>query len=199
MYEYSSVRSSSYDLEGLIASLNAKDSEGWEVVSVVPAGGELAAILRRSANASRSGEDSQGSTGGMSSGQSEVAPVESAPVQAAASPTPPEPAVFEPAYQAQEAPPVQEPSGWAAAVEPTSAPSSSSPPVSASPDPSPAPVAAPVASSAPPTQVQSAVPTTPAGWYPDPSGRFEMRYWDGNGWTEHVARGGQEFTVPPVA
>jgi hypothetical protein len=40
---------------------------------------------------------------------------------------------------------------------------------------------------------------TPAGWYPDPSGRFEMRYWDGLAWTEHVSRQGQQFTDPPTA
>ena len=28
----------------------------------------------------------------------------------------------------------------------------------------------------------------PAGWYPDPSGRFEVRYWNGQTWTEHTAR-----------
>ena len=39
----------------------------------------------------------------------------------------------------------------------------------------------------------------PAGWYADPSGRFELRYWDGNAWTEHVSRAGQQFTDPPVA
>lgn len=39
----------------------------------------------------------------------------------------------------------------------------------------------------------------PASWYADPSGRFELRYWDGKEWTEHVARGGQQFTDPPVA
>jgi hypothetical protein len=39
----------------------------------------------------------------------------------------------------------------------------------------------------------------PAGWYADPSGRFELRYWDGNQWTEHVSRDGQQFTDPPVA
>ncbi len=41
--------------------------------------------------------------------------------------------------------------------------------------------------------------TVPAGWYADPSGRFELRYWDGSQWTEHVARGGQQYTDPPVA
>jgi hypothetical protein len=40
---------------------------------------------------------------------------------------------------------------------------------------------------------------TPAAWYADPSGRYELRYWDGSEWTEHVARGGQQFVDPPVA
>ncbi|KAF2413490.1 hypothetical protein B1729_09325 [Microbacterium sp. B35-04] len=28
--------------------------------------------------------------------------------------------------------------------------------------------------------------TTPADWFPDPTRRFERRYWDGSAWTEHV-------------
>ena len=47
------------------------------------------------------------------------------------------------------------------------------------------------------TSTTSAV--APAAWYPDPSKRFELRYWDGAEWTEHVARGGQQFTDQPVA
>jgi hypothetical protein len=39
----------------------------------------------------------------------------------------------------------------------------------------------------------------PAAWYPDPSGRYELRYWNGSAWTEHVSRSGQQFTDPPVA
>ena len=42
-------------------------------------------------------------------------------------------------------------------------------------------------------------PAVPAAWYKDPSGRYEMRYWNGTTWTEHVSRGGQQFTDPPVA
>lgn len=87
-----------------------------------------------------------------------------------------------------------EPSGWAAA-----------------PDPSPA--ARPVSTSAvygsatpsvstQPTVVASnnaPASSTPAGWYHDPSGRYELRYWDGRQWTEHVARAGNQYTDPPVA
>jgi hypothetical protein len=32
-----------------------------------------------------------------------------------------------------------------------------------------------------------AEPNAPADWYPDPSGEARLRYWDGSGWTEHVA------------
>ncbi len=46
---------------------------------------------------------------------------------------------------------------------------------------------------------QSGNTGAPAAWYPDPSNRFELRYWDGSEWTEHVARGGQQFTDPPIA
>ena len=39
----------------------------------------------------------------------------------------------------------------------------------------------------------------PAAWYPDPAGRFELRYWNGSAWTEHVSRNGQQSTDAPVA
>jgi glycerol uptake facilitator-like aquaporin len=29
--------------------------------------------------------------------------------------------------------------------------------------------------------------TTPAGWYPDPAGSTQLRYFDGVTWTEHLA------------
>jgi hypothetical protein len=48
-------------------------------------------------------------------------------------------------------------------------------------------------------QTASAAAAAPAGWYADPSGRFELRYWDGGQWTEHVSRAGQQYTDPPVA
>jgi uncharacterized protein YxjI len=40
--------------------------------------------------------------------------------------------------------------------------------------------------------------TSPPAWHPDPFGRFESRYWDGERWTEHVSRAGQALVDPPV-
>ena len=38
--------------------------------------------------------------------------------------------------------------------------------------------------------------TTAADWYPDPYGRSELRYWDGNAWTDHVSSNGRQSTDP---
>ncbi len=38
-----------------------------------------------------------------------------------------------------------------------------------------------------------------AGWFPDPLGRHEARYWDGNAWTAHVSDAGQVTTDPLFA
>jgi len=81
-------------------------------------------------------------------------------------------------------------------------------PVAANPTPTPAanptPVSQPAATTAssnPATATASSVgdAVAPAAWYPDPSGRYELRYWNGSAWTEHVSRNGQQFTDPPVA
>jgi uncharacterized protein YxjI len=46
------------------------------------------------------------------------------------------------------------------------------------------------------TQQQSGPPVHPAGWFPDPLGRHEQRYWDGQQWTEHVASHGRQGVDP---
>ena len=39
--------------------------------------------------------------------------------------------------------------------------------------------------------------TNPQGWYPDPYGRHELRYYDGALWTEHVSNHGKQSVDPP--
>jgi Protein of unknown function (DUF2510) len=36
-----------------------------------------------------------------------------------------------------------------------------------------------------------------AGWLPDPSGRYERRYWSGQAWTDHVTSDGVPGSDPP--
>ena len=41
-------------------------------------------------------------------------------------------------------------------------------------------------------------PVVAAGWYPDPVQRHELRYWDGTGWSHHVAEHGVAGTDPLI-
>jgi uncharacterized protein YxjI len=45
---------------------------------------------------------------------------------------------------------------------------------------------------------QQQQPQSPAGWYADPLGRHQLRYYDGSQWTEHVSSNGQTSVDPPV-
>jgi hypothetical protein len=174
MPKYEIVKSSSYDPSALAEQLTQKSAEGWEVVAIVPTGGDVTAFIRRD------GDE----------------PAETPAIEAPAAEAPAMANIYTPE-------PVAEPAGWGVAPESSSAP-----------EPAPmAPIAEPVTSQAPPTVAMyqpsqpaasstppsAAVPSVPAGWYADPSGRFEQRYWDGGTWTEHVARGGAQYTDPPVA
>ncbi len=47
------------------------------------------------------------------------------------------------------------------------------------------------------TTTSASTPQVPANWYPDPSKRHELRYWNGSAWTEHVATGGVQSIDPP--
>lgn len=76
--------------------------------------------------------------------------------------------------------PTAEPAGWAVAPEPAPA--------------AMAPISTPAYQPA-----AAATPAVPAGWYADPAGRFDLRYWDGGAWTEHVSRAGQQYTDAPSA
>lgn len=66
------------------------------------------------------------------------------------------------------------------------------PPVAPMPvTPPPLPVAA-----APAPAPQPSPTTAPAGWVTDPSGRHELRYWDGTAWTSHVSDQGVTSSDP---
>ena len=39
-------------------------------------------------------------------------------------------------------------------------------------------------------------PLLDEGWYSDPTGRYEARYWDGQKWTKHVSHYGATGTDP---
>jgi hypothetical protein len=205
MQEFSSVIASSYDAESLAPLLNEKAADGWSVVSIVAAGTNIVAYLQREAS------DAPSATDDAPAVESPVAeaPVEEAPVAETPAEEPAVDAPFVPAAAAavaavEETPAVDEPAGWATAPEETAEasiadlaaqvsepepePAAAEPAAAAEPEPAAAAEAAPAAES-----------TVPAGWYADPSGRFELRYWDGTAWTEHVSRAGQQFTDPPVA
>jgi Protein of unknown function (DUF2510) len=199
MYEYSSVNASAYDVDSLVAKLNGRSAEGWDVVSVLSSGGDIVAILKREGT-------------GVSAVAAVAEPVvEAAPAPsydyAAAAPAAtiveaaPAPVVeaVAPIAVPEPAAPVAEPVGWgaSAAETVTSSFDSGTAAVAAAAVAAPAVVAA--AAPTAPAVAPAAVVTTPAGWYPDPSGRFEMRYWDGTAWSEHVSRQGQQYTDPPVA
>jgi Protein of unknown function (DUF2510) len=211
MFEYDSVSASAYDANSLVGKLNEKASDGWEVVSIVPTGGEVTAFLKRTAAA---GSDGQAAATAEPEADSAAIAVVT-PVS--------EPAGWasEPSTKAADEPGASTESAWgtgaagaagAAAVEDAVAdpetPAAPEPVATPEPEPTPVPETAPASEPEPsytaaaasaPAAAAASVPTTPAGWYPDPSGRYEMRYWDGDKWTEHVSRQGQTYTDPPVA
>jgi hypothetical protein len=213
MFEYDSVSSSAYDVKALIGKLNERASEGWEVVSIVPTGGDITAILQRSQP-----DEKKGATEALSAAatKGDAAKDEAGDKTAAAAGAMAGAAGASRESSTPSSRPegVQEPPGWGTAPGPDregagagaviggpavaagSSPSSSGAgaPPSASTAPGAASTPGPAASSA-----AAGRPTTPAGWYPDPSRRYEMRYWDGDKWTEHVSRQGQTHTDPPVA
>ncbi len=195
MQEFESISASSYDPSALAAKLTAKAAEGWSVVAIVPTGGDVTAFLSR--------ETGDADTSASAETPEAVVPDEEVAEEATA----PEPTETEPEPE----PEVSEPSGWAIAPEPATPtipePTPSyqptttyQPEASPSSEPTPQSASAPDPPAAVPTPDPPApTPAVPSGWYADPAGRFELRYWDGSTWTEHVSRAGQQFTDPPVA
>lgn len=170
MQEFSSISVSSYEAGSLADRLTEQSRDGWHVVAVVPTGSTVTAYLCR---------DTDGAE-------------PAAPTITESEPTPePEPAI-EP-----------EPTFAAVVPEPAAEPAPEPAPEPASDEPVTADVAATSDTATSDTSTSDATAAAagaaPAGWYADPAGRFELRYWDGGQWTEHVSRAGQQYTDPPVA
>ena len=172
MQEFSSISVSSYEAESLSDRLTEQSAAGWSVVAVVPAGSQVVAYLSREAG----GDDSPSAMAGTAVMSDSVADAPNAHI----------PAIDQPVMgDAVEADPVTEAPGWATTV--------TADPEPAVVTPEPTPVVATTAAAA--TTANAA----PAGGYADPSARYDLRYWAGSEWTEHVSRNGQQATDPPVA
>ena len=172
MQEFSSISVSSFEADSLTSQLTEQSANGWNLVSIVPTGTTITAYLSRAA----------GSTSTPITKVVEPAFVESAFVESAVDAAP-EPDLAPTIPTVSVSSPVDEPAGWAIEPEAVSDTVSSG--------------VAEVSADA--GQPAAAAGAAPAGWYSDPSSRFELRYWDGNQWTEHVSRAGQQYTDPPVA
>ena len=170
MYEFDSISVSSYEASSLAAKLTERSGDGWDVVAIVPAGSEITAYLRRAGSGSSESATAADTAGAAAA--SSTSSWDTAGAGAAAASTPSEPA------------------GWGTAPESTLDHLDVHRPGAGGRPPPPAAATTP----ATPT-----TPSVPAGWYNDPAGRYELRYWDGTAWTEHVSRAGQQFMDPPVA
>jgi hypothetical protein len=213
MQEFESISASSYDPSALATKLTAKAADGWSVVAIVPTGGDVTAFLSRDKADADAAKPATSEADKDDKPADEMGALVLPAKDGAASETKAEEKVEEP---------VSEPSGWAiapeaaaataaaAATTPTLSGTGAGPATTPETQPAvtvPAAAAAAAATPAPATPAPAAVatpdpapaPAVPAGWYADPAGRFELRYWDGTTWTEHVSRSGQQFTDPPVA
>jgi|HigsolmetaAR201D_1030396.scaffolds.fasta_scaffold11974_1 hypothetical protein len=171
MYEFDSVSVSTYEAGSLAAKLTERSADGWEVVAIVPTGSDVTAYLKRA-----TAKDSSGTTA-----ESAVTAASAAGESTSSG--------------------VSEPAGWGTAPAATGASSSSwgSTASGSSPSDTGQGWGSTATTTTSGTPSQPATPSVPPGWYHDPSGRYELRYWDGTAWTEHVSRNGQQYTDPPVA
>jgi hypothetical protein len=167
--EFSSISVSSYDAASLADRLTEKSAEGWEVVAIVPAGTNVTAYLARASTGLPGAATTTVDSAARSGDTAGAASGAASGVAAGAS--------------------------TAAA---TGSPQSATSPWSQS-GTSGAVGTATGGQVASQTAAAVSEASAPAGWYADPAGRFELRYWDGGQWTEHVSRAGQQYTDPPVA
>ncbi|MEO6652426.1 MAG: DUF2510 domain-containing protein [Ilumatobacteraceae bacterium] len=180
MQEFSSISVSSYEAGSLADRLTEQAGDGWSVVAIVPTGSTITAYLGRDANGSTSTESSSSAHSVSPSGVDTSDGADDGPSIPSAT------TATTIGHDTEAADPVSESPGWASGGAATVS------------EPSVAPV--PQTESTPTvTTPADSAGAAPAGWYADPSSRFELRYWDGGQWTEHVSRSGQQYTDPPVA
>ena len=172
MYEFDAVSVSSFEAASLAAKLSEKSAEGWEVVAIVPTGSDVTAFLKRA------------STDAAAESTTTDTAADTAPTTTGA--------VTEPAGWGSA--PASTDSSWDTAAAGTTAATSDT-----GSSGSWGSTQTGETQTTPTTPTTPATPSVPAGWYHDPAGRYELRYWDGSAWTEHVSRAGQQYTDPPVA
>ncbi len=217
MQEFSAISVSSYEPGTLADRLNERAGEGWAVVAVVPTGSTVTAYLSRERTGAAQSAPSPvadvtpapAATAATSSGLDEAAPSEPDTSVAIAGGNGPGMGASQAATEPVDQPvdqPVDEPGGWAVSPEPASSGASSEASLPSYGTGSGTAESASTASAdtgasagAAASTAASSAAAAPAGWYADPSSRYELRYWDGSQWTEHVSRAGQQFTDPPVA
>jgi uncharacterized protein DUF2510 len=196
MYDFESVSVSSFEAASLAATLTERSADGWEVVAIVPAGSDVVAYLRRS---SQRDTEADGGEASITDGTSNTLEVAAAADLLTPTSVSSEPSVAEATGAgadtagAETAAAETGGTGWAAGTETPAATSTGS----GWSDTTTSESTSSWSGSA--QQAPTSTPSVPAGWYADPAGRFELRYWDGTAWTEHVSRGGQQFTDAPVA
>ena len=193
MHEFEAVSVSSYEAGSLAAKLTEKSNEGWDVVAIVPAGSDITAYLKRSAGGS---ESATASASDATTPRPRSRPSSTRPPHRPSRPG---------GVRRRRRPRTDSGAGvdrWLglehrqrlvdhvrlgfhqhAGRQRRLGLDRQHPGLAGDPA----------------QPAQPATPTVAADWYADPAGRYELRYWNGTAWTEHVSRNGQQFTDPPVA
>jgi hypothetical protein len=199
MYDFESVSVSSFEAASLAATLTERSADGWEVVAIVPAGSDVVAYLRRSSQRDTEADGGEASITDGTSNTLEVAAAADLLTPTSVSSEPSVPAATGAGAESSAAETTGTTAtdtggtGWAAGTETPEAASTGTGWSGGTTSESTS------SWSGSAQQAPTPTPSVPAGWYADPAGRFELRYWDGTAWTEHVSRGGQQFMDPPVA
>ena len=189
MYEFDSVSVSSFEAAELAATLTEKSAEGWDVAGIVTAGSDVVAYLRRS-TAPDAKENEAIALPAHADAPTDAAPPAEPPAAEASEPEPSASDLLVTDTSSVTAPADSGAAGWGSTSSGSTAGGWGSESTGS--------WGGAQQAAAPPV-AQPQTPAVPAGWYADPAGRFELRYWDGGAWTEHVSRQGQQYTDPPVA